>query len=181
MASAWRELRGTSCGEDLTVEILIPQLQLANPERRKHPLNQIVPTWNGDNRKRAPNTSLVDIIYSGIVFSIGLCVCLRAHTCSQEQEHALRSSCPSGSPFSTPHLWVRSDFHPWLLWSFCLLSDHHLCSFSHPHTSVPLKSLLAGSYFHLPEGTHYLDANRGPLQNKQVTFHLVLLRWPLAE
>lgn len=32
----------------------------------------------------------------------------------------------------------------------------------HPLHLMPLKSLLAGSYFYVPEGTHYLDVYRGP-------------------
>lgn len=68
------------------------------------------------------------------------------------------------SPPRPAYLWIRSEFHPQLLWSFSLYSDLlHLCSFSHPYMAMPLKSLLAGSHFHLPEGTHYLGVYRGPI------------------
>ena len=76
-----RELRGTSCGEDLTVEILIPWLQLANPERRKHSLNQIVPTWKGgDDRKRAPNTQFSAHLSIAASYFLSACVCVCVYT-----------------------------------------------------------------------------------------------------
>lgn len=109
------------------------------------------------------------------------------HEHSQEQKHARRSSCSSGSsspptPPPSPRTCGCSEFHPWLFWSFSLHSDLlHLCSFSHPLPGKAIKSLLASSYFHLPEGTHYLAVYRGPVQSRWMPSNLVLLHWPVAE
>lgn len=121
--------------EDLVAELMVPPLQWANRERRKLPLTRSSQRGRmGMLEKREPLTH--------ILVPIGprrhSVVCWRAHVflrtklCTEVVLPLGNASSPS-----LPRTCICSEFHPWLLCSFSLHSDLHLCSFSHPlHVSA---------------------------------------------
>lgn len=113
-----------------------------------------------------------------------LCACTRVNrnVCRTGACHGRLLPLLGASSFPTLlYLWICSDSQPWLFPSLphTLISSFSAAFPTHSKPT-PLKSLLAGSYFCPPEGTHYLDVYRGPTHNHQPSnssHHSPLAEW----